>query len=151
MSERHIGFNVARLRREPEEKKISDAWKKQNEVSHLLDYLLQPNPEKQGHPVECSDRDTKVAATVIQWLGSPVGQSFLEELGYKKGESVQKKIYIWFVASEGIASVMVVAENVDQARSMVMEEARRQRKVVLMRRMIRDAPEVMDFSDVLFL
>lgn len=31
-------------------------------------------------PVEVSDRDREVAATVIQWLGSPVGNNFLREL-----------------------------------------------------------------------
>lgn len=31
-------------------------------------------------PAEVSDRDREVAATVIQWLGSPVGNNFLREL-----------------------------------------------------------------------
>ena len=31
-------------------------------------------------PVEVSDRDREVAATVIQWLGSPIGNNFLREL-----------------------------------------------------------------------
>ena len=29
---------------------------------------------------EVSDRDELVAATLIQWLGSPVGQTFLKEV-----------------------------------------------------------------------
>lgn len=31
-------------------------------------------------PEEPSDRDWEVAATVIQWLGSPIGRSFLRDL-----------------------------------------------------------------------
>ena len=40
-----------------------------------LDYLL---AEEVNHPCgEVTDRDREVAATVIQWLGSPVGLSFV--------------------------------------------------------------------------
>lgn len=31
-----------------------------------------------------TDREHEVAATVVQWLGSPVGQGFLRDLGYEK-------------------------------------------------------------------
>ena len=49
----------------------------------ILAYLL--NDGSQDHrPVEPSERDHAVAATVIQWLGSPVGQGFLNELGYAR-------------------------------------------------------------------
>ena len=44
----------------------------------VLDYLL---AEDSNYPKgEVTERDRKVAATVIQWLGSPVGQSFLSKL-----------------------------------------------------------------------
>jgi len=44
----------------------------------VLDYLL---AEKVNSPMgEVSDRDREVAATVIQWLGSSVGQSFLRKV-----------------------------------------------------------------------
>lgn len=35
-------------------------------------------------PSPISQRDATVATLTIQWLGSPIGQSFLEGLGYKK-------------------------------------------------------------------
>jgi hypothetical protein len=44
----------------------------------VLDYLLAEDPNNpQG---EVTARDRVVAATVIQWLGSPCGQAFLERL-----------------------------------------------------------------------
>jgi hypothetical protein len=74
------GLSAARLKREPEEKRFAKAWEEQE---NLLDYLLATENNK---PVTPSYRDKVVAATVVQWLGSPVGQSFLEGLGYKKGK-----------------------------------------------------------------
>ena len=32
-----------------------------------------------SHAAESSQRDATVAATIIQWLGSPVGRSFIDE------------------------------------------------------------------------
>ncbi len=70
------GLHAHRFRNNPEEKRFSDAWDEMN----VLCYLLGDGARKV--PVE--PREEQVAATVIQWLGSPVGQSFLEQLGYKK-------------------------------------------------------------------
>ena len=84
---RHIGLNAARLRPErenPEEVRFAKAWQKHNEQGCTLDHLL--DPIGSGRPAESTERDTMVAATVIQWLGSPVGQFFLKELGYEKKE-----------------------------------------------------------------
>jgi hypothetical protein len=43
-----------------------------------LDYLLAKNCNDPNG--EVTDRDREVAATVIQWLGSPVGQDFVAEV-----------------------------------------------------------------------
>lgn len=42
----------------------------------MLNYMMGDGKE----PAEVSDRDREVVATVIQWLGSPVGNNFLREL-----------------------------------------------------------------------
>jgi hypothetical protein len=68
------GFSANRLRPDannPREVAFVDAWNKENLPNHqgfsLLNHLI-PN---------CTDRDRKVAVTMIQWLGSGVGTSFL--------------------------------------------------------------------------
>jgi hypothetical protein len=78
---KHEGLRTNRLQREPLEKAFAKAWKDKNEKSagvDLLDYLLAEDP---NHPKgEVSQRDATVAATVIQWLGSHVGQCFLRDV-----------------------------------------------------------------------
>lgn len=77
------GLSINRFKANPLEYEFALAWEAINtdEVGHLngrgtLDYMLSPSNRPNG---EVTDRDRVVAATVIQWLGSPVGQSFLEE------------------------------------------------------------------------
>lgn len=76
------GKNIHRFKQNPLEQDFAEAWEEINTDSYgklngkcALDYLLAKNPnEPRG---EVTDRDRMVAATVIQWIGSPVGQSFL--------------------------------------------------------------------------
>lgn len=70
------GLHTYRFRDNPEEKRFAAAWTKNN----VLPWLLGPGDRK----VDPSKRDEEVAATVVQWLGSPVGQAFLNDLGYVK-------------------------------------------------------------------
>jgi hypothetical protein len=79
---RYIGLHVHRFKDNPEELAFARAWDKQNKDGKNLAYLLAGT--QQGHPPEPSERDHVIAATVVQWLGSPVGKAFLEELGYVK-------------------------------------------------------------------
>lgn len=83
-------MNSHRLNSNPEERRLLEAWAKEQERGidrSLLSHLLSPSstglstghPSLSGHP-EPSDRDYLVAGTVIQWLGSPVGQGFLRDL-----------------------------------------------------------------------
>lgn len=72
--------------REPqhsEEKRFLKAWQMWNRDA-VLDLIMYegPHPPLVNRPPEVSDRDAQVAATVIQWLGTPVGQGFLGSLGY---------------------------------------------------------------------
>lgn len=70
----HRGLNRHRLESNPKEKVFADIWEKA--APHTLGWLLSGN----GQDVDFSHRDAEVAATMIQWLGSPVGQSFLYEV-----------------------------------------------------------------------
>lgn len=74
------GVNKHRLKDNPEEKRFADAWAKHNPLKWLLDV----RPVQTGAPPPPSERDEQVAATVIQWLGSPVGQGFLNDVGWEK-------------------------------------------------------------------
>ena len=81
------GLRPYRFKDNPEEKRFAEAWAKQCENGKVLDHLLDERPVQQGYPPSASLRDEVVAATIIQWLGSPVGQYFLGDLGYEKGGS----------------------------------------------------------------
>lgn len=76
---KHEGKSTHRLSSNPREKAYHDAWIEENTKSMatpLLAYLLGDG----NNPGEVSKRDALVAATVIQWIGSPVGQHFLEKV-----------------------------------------------------------------------
>lgn len=77
------GLHPYRFTDNPEEKRFAEAWAAENGPARrtsLLSHLL-GDGVRQATP---SMRDERVAATVIQWLGSPVGQSWLRELGYER-------------------------------------------------------------------
>lgn len=64
------------------EKQNTDIWGKPNGRG-ALDYLMAEDP---NNPMgEVTDRDRIVAATVIQWLGSPVGMCFIRKCLEKDG------------------------------------------------------------------
>lgn len=79
------GLHTHRFKGNPEERRFAEAWEEQNRHCLTLPYLLDP---EHGcgirRPPDPSDRDREVAATVVQWLGSPVGRSFLRDLGYER-------------------------------------------------------------------
>lgn len=77
-----MGLRPERWKDNPEEKAFAVAWAR--EEPNLLRYLLGDGMT----PVVPSDRDRVVAATVVQWFGSPVGQGFLRDLGWGKRAKV---------------------------------------------------------------
>ncbi len=76
---KYLGVNAHRVKYYPEEKRFADAWLEQG--GQTLPHILNPDPSSKPPP-EPSERDEVVAATVVQWLGSPIGQVFLSSLGY---------------------------------------------------------------------
>lgn len=73
----HIGFHSNRLHPDadnPREVAFAEQWAKINH-RHLsrpqLEYLI---------PDNFTERDAQVAATVIQWLGTNVGMSFIRDV-----------------------------------------------------------------------
>ena len=77
------GISANRYAREPLEKLFAEMWQKQNNESlnhrTTLDYIWSEKLE-QHNPQERSNEDYKKAATLIQWLGSTVGQCFLRDV-----------------------------------------------------------------------
>jgi len=81
----NTGLWEHRFKDNPEEQRFAEAWNKENSGPfHTLASLLDPYSGTKGRSPEPSPRDRLVAATVIQWLGSPVGQGYLEGLGYER-------------------------------------------------------------------
>ncbi len=91
------GYHADRLkpnRENPREVAFAEQWKREHERDDVLGWItcLEPDPNPAGfngmkQVRELSEGERKVAATVIQWLGSNVGMSFmreaLEECGYR--------------------------------------------------------------------
>lgn len=78
------GLHQYRFSNNPVERKYALAWERINTQDRrlngkgILDYLL---AEENNRPAgEVTPRDRVVASTVIQWLGSPVGQNFVKEI-----------------------------------------------------------------------
>lgn len=72
---KHQGLNRQRLASNPLESAFAEAWEKQ--APSTLGYLL---CGQERHDHNFSQRDADVAATIIQWLGSPVGESFVRDV-----------------------------------------------------------------------
>lgn len=70
---RHRGLHEARYKNNPLEATIAHWWFEKQERSQLLSTLL----GTEGRQVFVTQRDATVAATLIQWLASDVGQNFL--------------------------------------------------------------------------
>jgi len=78
----HVGRSAHRLDDNPLEKEFADEWRELNSGEGrghgVLASLMARNPNKPEG--EVTQRDAMVAATIIQWLGSPVGQGFVEKV-----------------------------------------------------------------------
>ena len=72
------GLHQYRFKQNPLEEIFAERWEEQNQSSKTLDWILAEDPNE--HRDEVTERDREVAASVIQWLGSPVGSSFLKDL-----------------------------------------------------------------------
>lgn len=74
--------NLIRVAREENslEKRFVTVWRAQERIK-ILAYLLDPERGRsKPDPKTPTDRDCQVAETVVQWLGSTVGQGFIEEV-----------------------------------------------------------------------
>lgn len=65
---------------------FADLWEQMQE-SHTLEYLLGQNNAR--HSI--SHRDALVAATVVQWLGTPVGNDFMKKALANANASIREQ------------------------------------------------------------
>lgn len=73
----YASVNLHRLEQNPKELKLVNKWREENS-NHLGDsqYILLSQLLKR----EPTASDCQTAETIMQWLGSPVGQGFLSDL-----------------------------------------------------------------------
>lgn len=79
------GAFFSRTRRHPEEKRFAEAW----DAVNGPDSQLGETPVLNGLVDSTRVREPalferRLAATIVQWLGSPVGNRFLLALGYER-------------------------------------------------------------------
>lgn len=92
-TDNHHGISRYRLTDNPEEQRFADAWQAHNDTGRTLDLLLDPlHSARTDFPPFAEDREREVAATVVQWLGSHVGQGFLRDIGYVKADDEREAI-----------------------------------------------------------
>jgi hypothetical protein len=70
-----------------EEERFLRAWRSHNVGARCwLDYILHPPVDPISYPKSASKEERAVADTLMQWLGTNVGRSFLDEMGYKQAD-----------------------------------------------------------------
>lgn len=77
MKMNHEGMRTYRLADNPMERAYHDAWLAENTGESFRSDLLAHILGDGVTPAVVSERDALVAATIIQWLGTPVGQNFV--------------------------------------------------------------------------
>ena len=72
------GFRKYRFKDNPLEQKFAEEWVKRNREGKILLYLTSPSNRLEQS--DLCERDKIIAGSVIQWLGTPVGQCFLRDV-----------------------------------------------------------------------
>lgn len=90
IKDEYRGRSFNRLNENPLEKAFAEEWQKECEKG-LHEYILSSSPNNKREPVRPSVQ--LGANTIIQWLGSPVGQGFLLSI-LKRKESERFFEYI---------------------------------------------------------
>lgn len=82
------GFNIHRHMSNPKEKELHDKFIEdfidRKYSANTIDRLVFGHPSNSFDPNDyLSDREKQIVISTIQWLGSPVGQGFLRDCGFK--------------------------------------------------------------------
>lgn len=79
------GYKTYRHTQNPKEKELHDNFLKNHnrEGYHDMDLIVFGHGSQSLRPNDyLTDREKKIVLSTIQWLGSPVGQSFLRDCGF---------------------------------------------------------------------
>lgn len=107
---RHVGLHARRTRNNPVEAAIAEKWFKDNDpdssrgfnegMGRLQDLMVVYPPGEAGLPSSpfsnrrvvfwITQREATIVATVMQWLGSPVGREWLFDILRKCGYEIQQ-------------------------------------------------------------
>jgi len=98
--EKIVGFNIFRLQQDDsffeDEVLFNSLFNEYMAYSHnrnFWDYLFGASDRQE--PLDTlSERELKIVASVIQWLGTPVGTQFLHKAGFDKKDIEIKNRYI---------------------------------------------------------
>ena len=74
---KHVGRFPHRLADNPREAAFLKAWQEQQAQSHTLQWLLCASHDQNIQDRELKQIEAACAATLMQWLGSPVGSEWL--------------------------------------------------------------------------
>ncbi len=88
IEDRYRGISDHRLAFNPLEQRFAENWQELCKRGQL-EYMLSSRVNERM-PVE--DKDQKVANTIIQWLGTPVGQAFLEDVLFSEEDEFLQRI-----------------------------------------------------------
>lgn len=70
--QKHIGRSAYRLSSNPKEAVFAESWRMQNERFSTVDWMLGIGITDKATEQQCAE-----AATIVQWLGSPIGWAWL--------------------------------------------------------------------------
>lgn len=82
---KHEGRWPHRFRTNPREAIFAKEWANQERLNHTLEWLLTTSQDQTIQERELTQEEATAAATIAQWLGSPVGFCWLEETLEKAG------------------------------------------------------------------
>jgi hypothetical protein len=101
------GRSPHRYKTDPLEKAFALAWQAENDTSRagrrysLMEYLFAENKDSSERPIaNLTQRDWEIANTLIQWLGSHVGQCFLRDVLKRQTDSARAFRHDLIVESE---------------------------------------------------
>lgn len=98
--EQNVGVMLYRTKNNPREKAFSEQWHEDNKIKTYMNYgngLLQDlfvqvdkDTQRRRLIYEITKNDRAIVATVIQWLGTNIGFSFLESALLRCGYRITK-------------------------------------------------------------
>jgi hypothetical protein len=81
-----------RFQSNPQEKVFVDTFLEDNRSFKDMSLIVFGSKPNSDNPKEfLSEREHSIVISTIQWLGSPVGQNFLQSCGFQPDESVRER------------------------------------------------------------